>query len=500
MSLLIRIDPRSSRPVFGQIMDRIRELVDSGALEPGARLPSTRSLADRLEVNRSTVYRAYQELWSLGYLESRPGSYSTIRKRTRVLSRDDRPREGLIDWSVRTRPGLSPLQRAYELEAAFMARAAGPEIINFIPLSPDSRLFPLDDFRRSMNQALTRKGPQLLQYGSPLGYEPLREFIARRMRLHSVSVSAPEIMITTGAQNALHLLIGLLARPGAGVALESPTYSRALDIFRLGDLDLLEVPLTGEGMDLEVLERILRRESPAFVYTIPTFHNPTGVTTGQVHREKLLGLCQKYRTPLVEDGFEEEMKYFGRTVLPIKSMDLDRVVIYLGTFSKVLFPGLRIGWIAADQALIQSLIPLQRTTILSGNILDQAALAGFCRSGGYELHIRRIHRVYRRRMQAALGALESFLNRKRIRWTRPQGGYTIYLRLRGLKLTEEELVDHLFGHGVAVLPGSFHFPGPPPDLSFRLSIAHLDRAAIRKGVDRLSKGLEELFRKQEGKS
>jgi len=493
MSLLIRIDHRSKRPVFGQIMDRIMELVDSGALQPGARLPSTRSLALGLEVNRSTVYRAYQELWSLGYLESRPGSYSTVRKRAKVLSPESRPRGGLLDWAGLARPGCDRLQRAFLQEAALMERAADPEVINFIPLSPDSRLFPLDEFRRFMNRSLTRQGSGLLQYGSPLGYGPLREFIAQRMRLHSVSVSAEEIMITTGAQNALHLLLSLLAEPGAGVVLESPTYSRAIDAFRLGGLNLLPVPLTGEGMDLEVLEGLLRREPPALVYTVPTFHNPTGITTGQAHREELLRLCRQYRVPLVEDGFEEEMKYFGRAVLPIKSMDHDRVVIYLGTFSKVLFPGLRIGWIAADKDLIQGLVPLQRTTILSGNLLDQAALAGFCRSGGYELHIRRVHRVYRRRMQAALEALEGSLDRRRIEWTRPQGGYTIWVRLKGLALSEDELVEHLLGHGVAVLPGSLSFPGPPPELSFRLSIAHLDRPAIREGVGRLGLGLARIF-------
>ena len=494
MNILLDIDNPSDVPIFRQIINQLVHLIDTGSLPPGSRLPSTRHLAERLSVNRSTVYRAYQELWSLGYLESRPGSYSTVRRRPRVAAAARGTDSGHIDWPRRATPVTRALHAAHRHEEALLQKAAGGDIINFVPLSPDSRLFPLDAFRRCMNHVLRREGQQLLQYGTPLGYGPLRQFIAERMRLHGVAVTADEIMITTGAQNAIERLLRLLAAPGASLACESPTYSRAMDIFRLADVRIVGVPMTDAGMDLGALEQVIQRHGPVLVYTIPNFHNPTGITTDQGHREQLLAICERHRLPLLEDGFEEEMKYFGKTVLPIKSMDHHGVVIYLGTFSKILFPGLRIGWIAADRRCIDRLASIQRALILSGNLLDQAALHRFCRMGDYDLHVSRMHRIYRRRMQTVLKALRATFTDGRIHWTEPAGGYTVWVRLQATAADEDRIVDRLLDHGVMVLPGSFHFHGPADGTYFRLSIAHLDEAAITEGIRRLAAGIEALYR------
>ena len=495
MGVLIKIDDQSKRPMFRQIMDQIIKLVDSEALKSGARLPSTRSMADKLAVNRSTVYNAYQELWSLGYLESRPGSYSTVRRRAKVVSKYNKPEGGLIEWDKRISSGSEDLYETHLKEKAFFQKMAGSEAINFISLSPDSRLFPMDAFRKCMNHVLISEGADLLKYGSPLGYGPLREFIAERMRQHCVSISADEIMITIGAQNAIDLLLKLLTEPGIGVAFEAPTYFRAIDILRLSNVKMIEIPMNRDGMDLDALEHLLVREPPAIIYTIPNFHNPTGITTEQSHRERLLHICERYEIPLIEDGFEEEMKYFGKAVLPIKSMDRHGVVIYLGTFSKILFPGLRIGWIAADKACIDRLLPIQRASILSGNLLDQAALDRFCRLGYYDLHIKRMHRIYRKRMQTALKAMKATLSQIQIEWTQPAGGYTVWIRLKGLDMSEDKIMGHIFDHGVMALPGSTHFYGPSDGVYFRISIAHLDEADIEEGVRRLGMCLDQLYRK-----
>jgi DNA-binding transcriptional MocR family regulator len=498
MSLLINIDGQSRQPVFRQIIDQIIAFIDAGALKTGARLPSTRLLADKLGVNRSTVYKAYQELWSLGYLESKPGSYSTVRNRPKVVTQQRKPDESLIHWQERITPISEDLYRASLKEQAVVRKIAPSDAVNFIPLSPDSRLFPMDAFRKCMNHVLIGEGVDLLQYGSPLGYGPLREYIADRMRLHSVSVTADEIMITTGAQNAIELLLKMLAAPGSVVAFETPTYSRAIDIFKLGGVKMLGIPMNKNGMDLDALEHLIKKESPALVYTITNFHNPTGITTGQSHRERLLRICERRRIPLVEDGFEEEMKYFGKAVLPVKSMDHHGVVIYLGTFSKILFPGLRIGWIAAEQACIDRLVPIQRTLILSGNLLDQAALDRFCRLGHYDLHVKRMHRIYRKRMLSALSAADKYLPKKHVSWTTPAGGYTIWIRVKGLSMTEEDVTGHILSDGVMALPGSSHFYGSSDGLYFRLSIAHLDETEIEEGIRRLGKSFDRLYGKRGG--
>ncbi len=198
------------------------------------------------------------------------------------------------------------------------------------------------------------------------------------------------------------------------------------------------------------------------------------------------------RTPLIEDGFEEELKYFGKAVLPVKSMDRRGGVIYVGTFSKCLFPGLRIGWIAADGACIERLAPIQRALVISGNALDQAAVHRFCRAGYYDLHIKRVHRVYRKRMRTALDAMKSCLNPNQVRWTQPAGGYTIWLQLLSGRWDEDDAVDRLFRHGVAVTPGRPHFPGPSGAAHLRVSIAHTDEASIREGIRRMGAALSEI--------
>lgn len=489
MNILISINRMDKKPVFRQVMDRIMELADSNALKPGDRLPSTRVLADNLGVNRSTVYKAYQELWSLGYLDSNPGSYSCIRKRARAVYPPSASSVDAAGFALKTNEASRSLAVSYAEDKRLQEYASRPGIIDLMPLAPDSRLFPVETFRKCMNHVLKHEGARLLNYGDPLGYKPLRDYVSARMLRHGISAGPEEIMITSGAQNGLDLLVKLLAGSQSNIIIENPTYARAIDIFRLNNISLRPLPINQNGLDLGDLEKSLGRDKPAFIYTIPNFHNPTGATTSQAHRESLINICDRYKTLLVEDGFEEEMKYFGQAVLPIKSMDQGGTVMYLGTFSKVLFPGLRIGWIVAHREYIKNLIPLQRAVTISGNMLDQAALCRFCDQGHYELHLKRMHRVYRKRMEAALSALKKYVDPEKAVYSRPKGGYTIWLRLMEPGLTEKEAVRRFYENGLVLLPGSSHFIEPPDKVYFRLSIGQSDVSEITEGVKRLGMSL-----------
>jgi DNA-binding transcriptional MocR family regulator len=246
-------------------------------------------------------------------------------------------------------------------------------------------------------------------------------------------------------------------------------------------------------LDIDQLRRMLERNRPAFLYTIPNFQNPTGVTTSQAHREKLLALCEEHRLPLVEDGFEEEMKYFGKVSLPIKSMDRQGVVIYLGTFSKVLFPGVRVGWIIARRECVRRLMAIKRFTDISSSGPVQAALHEFCRREHFDLHVRRMHRVFRRRMQVALEAMREHLPARRVAWSEPTGGYLIWVRLRG-GVDEERFHRLCAEHRTSVAPGGYFFPEAAPDVHFRISISMLDEAEIRAGIERLGRAVRALGR------
>jgi DNA-binding transcriptional MocR family regulator len=252
-----------------------------------------------------------------------------------------------------------------------------------------------------------------------------------------------------------------------------------------------------EGMDLDRLESLLaersgRKSAASLVYSIPTFQNPTGITTGQPHRERLLALCEKYRVPLAEDSFQEEITYFGKAVLPIKSMDSGGLVLYLGSFSKVLFPGVRLGWIVARREFIETLTLIKRVGDISCSPLMQAALHRFCESGSYELHLRRVNREFARRMKLAIEALRRHLPADKAFFAEPSGGYLIWIRLSGIAKSEEEILASLKKRGVLAAPGSLFFAERPEELHIRLSISSLGEAEIEEGAKRLGAALRDL--------
>lgn len=493
--LLLHLDRDSRIALHEQVRAQIALHVDQGTLAPGGRLPPTRKLAASLGVDRSTVYRAYQDLWAQGYLASRPGSYSVVRARPRPGKPSRAVERPLLDFERRSAPSARRLFPELRRMAELAAAGHDPSLINFATLAADRELCPVEDIQRAFRQVISRRGKAVFDYGEPAGYRPLRETIAAGMRVHGVAVGAEDILITNGSQHGFDLLLRLFGRPGAAVAMEAPSYAMAIKSCRQHGVAIAAVPMREQGMsgmDLARLERHMRSRDLAFVYTMPNFHNPTGISTTQAHRETLLALCENHRVPLVEDGFEEELKYFGHAVLPIKSMDRQGTVIYLGTFSKVVFPGLRVGWIAAHPDCIARLLAVSRVLSLSGNVLTQAAVSRFCDGGAYEEHVRRVHRACRPRMRALLDGLEAHMP-EGVRWTKPQGGYTLLVEVAARRgVSEDAVMAGLRAAGVLVSPGSSYFARPPRTPCFRLSIANLSPDKIEEGCRRLGKGLKGL--------
>ncbi|MCL6580063.1 MAG: PLP-dependent aminotransferase family protein [Firmicutes bacterium] len=492
--LLFVLDESSRIPKFRQIMEHIRARVDNGDLRPGDRLPSTRRLAESLGVHRSTVAIAYQELWALGYLSLSPGRVPRVRSRALITTARAGSHAGSIDWEKAVSPAARTLLRTHRERTAPAPR----DVIDFSRLDMDERLFPADAFRSCLSRVLRQKPGELLGYGDSAGYRPLREWIAHRLATHGIAATADEIVLTSGCQQALDLVLRMLARPGRAVAVESPTYDMAPPLLRFHGLRPVGVPVADDGMDLDRLGEVLQRESPVLVYTMPSFQNPTGISTGQAHRERLLSLCLDRRVPIFEDSFDEEMKYFGRAVLPLKSMDHRHTVIYSGTFSKVLFPGVRIGWVVAERRCVEYLVAIRRYSELSSNLVLQAAMEEFCRNGYYEAHVSRMHRVFRRRMRTALQALRRWMSPEWVTWPEPSGGYLIWLRLRLPPGRPVELGRALAEHGVRAAPGEDFFPAEPSGPCLRLSISGLDEQAITVGIQRLAAALESVRRRPAG--
>jgi len=488
--VLLQLDLRSQTPLHRQICDGVVALVESRALRPGDRLPPTRRMAQSLGVHRTTVVRAYDELRALGFIESTQGSYTTVRNRAWPIRASaggtgSGSRSSSIEWPT----AISRRARQVrDLEPSAAPSAARDGVIDFDRLAADPSLAPTDDFRACIRRVLAREGPKAFDYAEPAGWPPLRETVARRLRAHGIAVSPDEVLITAGAQQALDLVLRLLVSEGDRIAVEAPTYGAAHALFRLHGARPVEIPMRPDGMDLNALERCLERTRPRLVYTIPTFHNPTGTTTDQAHRERLLASCQRARTPLVEDGFEEEMKYFGRAVLPIKSMDANGTVLYVGTLSKVVFPGLRVGWVVAPRPAIQTLVPMMHAASLAVNTVAQIAAAHFCDGGDFDAYLRQIHRIYRRRMNCLLRGLDEHLPPE-VEHTRPQGGYTAWLTLPKGARDEAEWRARLESSGVRAAPGSRFFAKGSERVHFRISIACATEEQIADGCSRLGQVL-----------
>jgi len=515
--LLLKLESGAREPIYRQIVRQIVDLVESDALLEGEALPPSRELAERLSVSRFTVAQAYRELWAKGYVDSRPGSYTKVRKRPKLaVGREARERDesGLDD---RFSAGARALDQLGSLARFPVDKRGGAELIDFAPLALDTRLFPVDAMRTSFDRVLTKRHATLLNYADPAGYAPLREYIAARMRMHAVEAEADEVLITHGSLQGLDLLARLFVDPGRSVAIEQPTFSSVMPLFAVRGARIGAVPMGPEGMDLDALEALIRErlgrmDEVSLIYSIPTFHNPNGITTGQPHRERLLALCERYRIPLAEDSFQEEITYFGKAVLPLKSMDTHGLVFYLGSFSKVLFPGVRVGWVLGRRDCIQRLSLLKRVEDISCSPFVQAALHHFCESGAYELHLRRVNRAFAKRMAVAIEALERHLPRDLASFDVPSGGYLIWIRLAGLRLSEAELLGRLRSAGVSAAPGSLFFASPEElrraagetggsaaagggeaaARFLRLCISSLDAAEIEEGIRRLGTALSKL--------
>lgn len=490
--LLLELNDKIRKPQYQQIIEQIREKIASQLLQPGEKLPSSRRLADSLGIHRSTVANAYQELWALGYIDLRPGVCPRVRERMQIATDANRTEKGLINWNQIASTANNTIWQTHRKFQSQLSKTGNSNTINFNSLDMDCRLFPLENFRSCLNRAIKTQGNAILGYGERAGFSPLRDYIAHHLQNHGISVTSEEILITNGLQQGIDLVFRMLAAPGKSVAIESPTYKEIIPLLRFCGLKPLEIPIRRDGMDLSILAETIQKEHPALVYTMPNFQNPTGVSTSQAHRERLLLLCKTYRIPILEDGFEEEMKYFGRMVLPIKSMDKQHLVIYCGTFSKVLFPGIRIGWVAAEKECIERLMAIRSFSDLSSSMILQAGIYEFCQHGYYDRHVSKMHRLFRKRMQTAIDALHQYISPLWAEWTEPSGGYLLWLKLKPLPDQETDWENIFTSHGIHVAFGDNFFSAETSDTYLRLSISKLNESEIVEGIQRLAKALRHV--------
>ena len=471
---------RGAEPVYRQIAAQIREQVERGELSEGDRLPPIRSLATKLGVNRETVSSAYEELASQGVVDAHVGRGTFVRGR--------RPRP-LAKVTPVPAPLSARAERLLELERARVSYGAGRGAIPFHRLIPDARHFPADAFRRSLTRAMSELGTQLLGYGDPRGYQGLRVLIAEQLRASGVVIGPDELVLCQGASQGIELSLRLFADAGDAVAVEEPTYGNALAALHGLGLRPVAIPMRRGGADLDALDRAFARSDVKALYTIPTFHNPIGVSTSLEHRRELLALAARHGKAVIEDAYEMDLRYAGKPVASLAGLDDEGQVVQLLSFSKSLFPGVRIGAIVARGRHVDALLALRHAADLGGALPLQAALADFMSTGAYDRHLAAQRKRLRSRRDALLATLRAEMPAG-ASWTEPEGGLSLWLELPE-PLDSRELFADALRAGVLVAPGfQFNVDGRP-SRGLRLSIGSVNEAEIGEGAKRLGRVIRE---------
>lgn len=473
MEFTPQLSAESAVPLYRQLYEQVAARIRSGALAPGERLPATRELAGLLGLNRTTVSAAYELLEAEGLIAGQVGRGSFVTGQPAVASTLGPG----VNWSQMLDRGDA---------AASHTGAVGANGISFVMSRPSRALFPLGDFRASCAAVLERQDlGDILQLGSPGGYEPLRRYLLNEARSEGLAGPGDDVLITNGCQQALDLIGRVLLRAGDSVAVEDPIYTGLKNLLGGMGAGLLGIPVGADGLDVAQLERTLERERPRLVVVTPNFQNPTGTTLPLAARRGLLEAARAAGVPVVENDAYGDLRYVGEDLPSLKRLDEHGGTVLLRSFSKVSFPGLRVGWALGPKPLIERLRQAKEASDLHTDQLAQAVLLEFAESGRLEAHRRRVLQAGRERLAAALDACREYLPAG-TRWTRPEGGMNIWVRLPE-PLDAAELLPRAQKEGVAYLPGRYFAVSRPEAGALRLSFAGLAPEQIREGLAVLGK-------------
>ncbi|MCW5978079.1 MAG: PLP-dependent aminotransferase family protein [Bryobacteraceae bacterium] len=461
-----QLDAGSEVALYRQLFEQIRAAIESGSLGEGDRLPPTRELAGQLGLNRTTVTAAYRLLESEGLISGQVGrgSYVAGAAAGRTALRWDR--------MLARAPGDA-------VHPPSLAASAGT--ISFATSRPSEELFPTREFRATIDEVVGGGAVgELLQLGSPNGYAPLRRHLLEEARQAGIARRSDDIIVTSGCQQALDLLQRVLIAPGDAVAVEDPVYPGVHHALARGGARVLGAPVGADGIDVPRLEQVVREASPKALVVTPNFQNPTGATLPLEAREAILRIAKAHGVIVVENDIYGELRYHGAALPTLKQLDETGDVVQLRSFSKIAFPGLRVGWVIAPRPLTAELAEAKQWSDLHTDHLSQAVLLRFAQSGRLAVHRQRVVKAGAERLAAALQACEKLLP-DGARFTRPRGGMSLWVTLPA-GLDAGEMLPRAHRENVTYLPGKYFSVNRPHSGSLRLSFAGLPPDKIRKGI------------------
>jgi GntR family transcriptional regulator/MocR family aminotransferase len=480
-ALVIDIDRDGTLPPFLQIARALANDIQRGRLRPGDRLPGSRRLAESLHVHRNTVLAAQAELVAEGWIETAPGKGTFVSQgldvdRTRPLPR----RVGMR--------ATSPARAAFaiaEPPVAYRQPVLARGTLNLSNGAPDVRLVPARAIGRAYRRVLALRPAEVLAYGDVEGHPALRSALAAMLAsTRGLSVTAADLFVTRGSQMALSLVARALVRPGDVVAVEQIGYRPAWEAFRAAGASVVPVAVDGDGIDVEALKKLASRTPLRAVYVTPHHQYPTTVTLKAARRLALVALARDHGLAIVEDDYDYEFHYDGRPVLPLASTDHGGHVIYIGTLSKILAPGLRVGYIVAPPALIRSVGAFRSLTDIQGDLGTEAAIATLIEDGELQRHVARVRRIYASRRDILAASLRRTFG-DGVDFTIAAGGMALWVHFT-MKVDVDQWARRSVEHGVSWYPGRrYAFDGRATPFA-RFSFAWLNERELPEAVKRLA--------------
>lgn len=475
-------DKSSDIAVYKQIVSYIRRKIATGEWPVKSKLPPQRTLAARFGVNRSTVVTALEELRAEGLIESNVGSGTLVSNNTWSLLAAPSPPDWLSYVKAGAHPPNLPTIQAinrHEPDPNYIRLGTGELSVDLIPT-------------KQMKNMLSRAGDAAMQLGytEPKGLMPLRQAISLRLRERGIEASPSSILIVSGALQALHLIaIGLL-HPGSTILLEQPSYLQSFPLFQASGMHLVGVPMDEEGIVAEALAHHKRSQNGALLYTIPSYHNPTGRFMTERRREQVLAVCERERLPLLEDDVYGELWFDRQAAVPLKARDQNGLILYLGSLSKTLSPGLRIGWIVGPEPVVDRLADVKMQTDYGASALSQWVALEWLKSGAYEEHLKEVRVALRERRDFMCSLLDRWFH-DLADWQMPQGGFYIWLRFRHFSSTRALFAKALTA-GILLNPGYLYDQTDSRHL--RLSYAYASKEEMELALFRLSVLVKEMIK------
>lgn len=487
----IHINKNSKTPIYRQIVNQMSQKIISGELADGYPLPSERKLSELLGVNRTTVNKAYMELKSDGFILSQTGKGTMVQGQ---ISKEMLNRERFVprlQWQQFLNHDIH--KNDSSLIKRVMNSGNEKETITLAGGFVNTSLLNMACIEKTMSLCFKKYGEKLFSASSVYGLYELRKLIASRMEQKGIRAHANQVIITSGSQQGVEYFARSLIKAGDMVIVEEPSYLGAIEIFKAYGAQVVGIPIDHHGMRVDILEKYLLKYRPKFIYTIPTYQNPSGVTMSIERRNQLLELAYLYRIPIVEDDPYSDIVLEGAEISALKALDRFGYVTYIGTISKCLFMGLRIGWVISDERLIEEFGSLKQISDLHTNTLGQYLLIELIKNKVLEAHIARLLPIYRHNKKLMMDTIESY-HVPEMEITPSTGGVYLWCRLPQ-NLNMNEFVQKCRENKVLIMPGEPFFAGGTVGENYiRLNYSSPSETEIVEGIRRLMHSIKASIR------